>query len=280
MAARASTVQRSEALISVAAYRRVVAASLERVWENVLDWEHLPYLHHDSFASIRPLGSSPDGWRAVVEMSRALGGAESEIEVVLDRPRLSYVTRTLGGTGAGTEILTKLEPVDRATTRVDVDFLMPGVSEEHVEVVGIYYRRLYARLWDQDEAMMAERQRSLDGAASRASRVNDAVRAPVPLGDAASLRSRLPLRIEIAGRFFRMLEVDGEITVHATACPHMGGPLGDAPIDDHACITCPWHGYRYDVRTGRSADGRTLKLAHAPRVDIDAASGEAFLRWS
>ena len=37
-------------LISVAVYRRRIGASLERVWENVRDWEHLPWLHRQSFA--------------------------------------------------------------------------------------------------------------------------------------------------------------------------------------------------------------------------------------
>jgi nitrite reductase/ring-hydroxylating ferredoxin subunit len=34
-------------------------------------------------------------------------------------------------------------------------------------------------------------------------------------------------------------------------CPHFGGPLDDAPVDDRGIVTCPWHGYRFDVRTGR-----------------------------
>lgn len=212
-------------------------------------------------------------------MAPELGGMESEIEVALDRPRLCYVTRTLGGASAGTEIWTKLEPSGLHATRIDVDFQVSGVGEGHVEVVGIYYRRLYARLWDQDESMMTERQRQLDGAASFKPRVSDDVRAPIPLGDETFLRSRLPLRIEVGGRFYRIVELAGAIVVHAAACAHMGGPLAGAPIDAQGCVTCPWHGYRFDVRTGRSADGRKLKLARAPRVDVDAATGEAFLRW-
>ena len=35
----------------VATYRRTIHASLERIWENVLDWEHLPWLHRSAFAA-------------------------------------------------------------------------------------------------------------------------------------------------------------------------------------------------------------------------------------
>ena len=44
-------------LTRVAVYRRSVAASLERVWENVHDWEHLPWLHGESFHHIDLLDS-------------------------------------------------------------------------------------------------------------------------------------------------------------------------------------------------------------------------------
>jgi len=258
----------------------VIAASIESIWENVLDWEHLPHLHHDSFRSVRLLASTADSWRAIVAMTAELGGSESDIEVTLERPELSYVTRTLEGLGAGTEIVTRLEAVDRATTRIDVDFLLPSPVAEQSEALGLYYRRLYARLWDQDEAMMGERQRQLDRSKRWQFRTSDDERAPIPLGNEASLRSRLPLLIEVANRVYRIIDVAGEILVHSAVCPHMGGPLGHSAIDEHACVTCPWHGYRFDVRSCRSADGRRLKLARAPRVDIDAETGEALLRWA
>jgi nitrite reductase/ring-hydroxylating ferredoxin subunit len=279
MMPRTSLAPQPEPLFRVGPYLRVVAASVERVWENVLDWEHLPYLHNDSFSAIRLLESGAQGWRALVTSVASLGGTESEIEVRIDRPDLSYVTRTLEGIGAGTEIVTKLTPVDGASTRIEVDFLVPGVSEEHADLVGVFYRRLYARLWDQDEAMMVERERALARASARVHRVPDDRRAPVPLGDARELKKRLPLLVEIADRTFRIVELEGAIVVHSATCPHMCASLTSAVVEHDGCITCPWHGYRFDIATGRSADGRKLKLAPAPRVDVDAATGEAFLRW-
>ncbi len=43
---------------SVGFYRRTIRASLSRVWENVLDWEHLPWLHRSSFSDIKLLGEA------------------------------------------------------------------------------------------------------------------------------------------------------------------------------------------------------------------------------
>ena len=50
------------AMTLVATYRRRVHASLERVWENVLDWEHLPHLHDTSF-DYCSLDEAGLGWR-------------------------------------------------------------------------------------------------------------------------------------------------------------------------------------------------------------------------
>src|ERR1700741_5021067 len=98
----------AEGTIRVAVYERVVAASLQRIWENVLDWEHLPWLHRSSFGDVRLLEESPAGWRAWITTPR--GAEESLVAVELDRPALRYVTRRTNGVGAGSEIWTSLEP--------------------------------------------------------------------------------------------------------------------------------------------------------------------------
>ena len=69
---------------------------------------------------------------------------------------------------------------------------------------------------------------------------------------------------------------DGEIVAHSTICPHWRGPL-DACLPQLGILRCPWHGYRFDLRTGLSADGHSYRLAPAARVDLDATTGEAML---
>ena len=61
-------------LTEVAVYERSLPVSLERIWENVLDWEHLPWLHRDSFASIEPEQTAPGGWRARIGIRIELRG--------------------------------------------------------------------------------------------------------------------------------------------------------------------------------------------------------------
>ena len=145
----------------LALYRRTITASVARIWENVLDWEHLPWLHRTTFGYVRLIAQRTDGFR-VASALRTPGAAEFVIDVTLDRPNLLYHTRTVAGLGTGTDIATRLEPVEPHATRIAVEFWVPGVDPEHAATVGAGYTRLYTRLWDEDERMMVRRQQLLD----------------------------------------------------------------------------------------------------------------------
>ncbi|MFQ5417447.1 MAG: hypothetical protein ACE5FL_10420 [Myxococcota bacterium] len=125
MSARGSD-RSDSARTPVAVYRRKVQATLERVWENVYDWEHLPWLHSRHFSRIELRDSGAWGWRALLEPEPPTG-RELLIEVRREGREDRYVTRTLEGPGAGTEIWTTLV-ADGDATNVAVEFYVPGGS--------------------------------------------------------------------------------------------------------------------------------------------------------
>jgi nitrite reductase/ring-hydroxylating ferredoxin subunit len=244
-------------LVRVASYRRRVAASTERVWENVRDWEHLPYLHAASFRSIALEAQSEGGWRARVGLQPA---SEIDPELAIEPRAPRYVSRTLAGPGAGSEIWTTVTGVASDATDVDVEFWLPAVPPDRVGPIGAAYTQLYHRLWDEDEAMMVRRARELArGGATAPDRV--------ALGRMDDLRAKLPHCFEWAGRPWRLVAIDGALVVHAARCPHWLGPLDAAPIEA-GVVTCPWHGWRFDVRSGAALDGRRGRLEAPPRVEI------------
>jgi nitrite reductase/ring-hydroxylating ferredoxin subunit len=102
---------------------------------------------------------------------------------------------------------------------------------------------------------------------------------PLPLGSASTLRAQLPRLIDVHGARLRVVELGGELRAHTTVCPHLGGPLEETVPDADGCVVCPWHGYCFDLRTGKSADGRRLSLSAAPAV-FESATGEVCLVWS
>jgi uncharacterized membrane protein len=152
----------SELLTLVATYRRTIQASLERIWENVRDWEHLPWLHRSSFSSVSLLEQTPTTWRARITMPPLTAPRVAVIELQMDTPNHRYWSRTIEGQGAGGEIFTRLTPVDERRTDILVEFRAPGVSGKQAEALGAAYLRLYQRLWDEDERMMKRRQELID----------------------------------------------------------------------------------------------------------------------
>ena len=265
-------------LTLAAVYEREVAASLERIWENVLDWEHLPWLHRTSFQAIHEVEAGPSGWRARVLLQQPDKPRPAWIEVSLDRASRRYVTRTLAGEGEGTEIWTRLDPVTDRRTRITVEFHLPRTTGPRGAArnreVGALYIKLYTRLWNEDEGMMIRRQAVLDARSALLTDDTGVFR----LGSASSLRAQLPRVIDAYGASLRIVEVAGKLCAHTTVCPHLGGPLEEAMPDADGCVVCPWHGYRFDLRTGRSADGRRLALSPSPTLQEDAG-GDVRLVW-
>jgi 3-phenylpropionate/trans-cinnamate dioxygenase ferredoxin component len=57
-------------------------------------------------------------------------------------------------------------------------------------------------------------------------------------------------RTEVNGIRVVLARVGGQVYACADTCSHRGGPLGEGKLTG-AKLTCPWHGWRYDVRTGQ-----------------------------
>lgn len=108
------------------------------------------------------------------------------------------------------------------------------------------------------------------------------------------------LIVEVGGREIGIFNTDGELSAMLNRCPHLGGPLCEGPILDlvlsdgpgdmridrsRPMLTCPWHAWEFDVRTGQSyvdprrMRARQYKVGVHDGAEIDeqlqaAASGE------
>jgi nitrite reductase/ring-hydroxylating ferredoxin subunit len=54
----------------------------------------------------------------------------------------------------------------------------------------------------------------------------------------------------VEGRIVALFNVDGTFYALDGVCPHAGGPLGQGMLRKNI-VTCPWHGWQFDVTTGR-----------------------------
>ncbi len=65
--------------------------------------------------------------------------------------------------------------------------------------------------------------------------------------------------VTVDGRSLALFRINNEYFALANNCIHRGGPLGEGEVNDHQ-VTCPWHGWKYDVRNGSFTVIPTLKV--------------------
>lgn len=58
------------------------------------------------------------------------------------------------------------------------------------------------------------------------------------------------VEVIVAGRTVAVANVDGRFLAVTGACPHAGGPLAEGYLEG-ATLTCPLHGWTFDLHTGR-----------------------------
>jgi nitrite reductase/ring-hydroxylating ferredoxin subunit len=261
----------------VGSYRRRLPVSLERMYENTLDWQHLPHLHSSSFTSIAIETAGAWGWRAAVTSGEGEQATTSRIELNLDRDARRWITRNLAGPHFGAEIWTHVFVVSERVLDIVVDFFVPDVPAEAKAKVGQAYATSYERLYDEDVAMMTERQRQLDQRL-------DGVDETQVLELDASITASLPQTVTLSGRRFVLNRLDGvdadeegQWVVYPAQCPHQLGSLESAPLVD-GVVRCPWHGYEFDVRTGACISGSHCQFGRMPTVAEQA--GTVTLRWA
>jgi nitrite reductase/ring-hydroxylating ferredoxin subunit len=67
-------------------------------------------------------------------------------------------------------------------------------------------------------------------------------------------------RVVSAGeREVALFNVGGTFYATQAECLHLGGPLGHGRLDG-CVVSCPWHGWQYDVTTGENEFDRALAL--------------------
>ena len=54
----------------------------------------------------------------------------------------------------------------------------------------------------------------------------------------------------VGGKSIALANIDGKLFAISSICLHHGGPLGEGDLDG-TLVSCPWHGWQYDVTTGK-----------------------------
>jgi len=84
-----------------------------------------------------------------------------------------------------------------------------------------------------------------------------------------------PRRVLVAGVPVVLLRLGEQYYAISATCSHAGGPLDEGSLEGEV-ITCPWHGSRFSMRTGRALTG-PASIAQ-PRYDVRVRNGQIELK--
>ena len=69
--------------------------------------------------------------------------------------------------------------------------------------------------------------------------------------------------VVVDGNEIALFNIQGQYYAIHNTCPHRGGPLGEGYIDGNV-VTCPWHGWEFDVTTGESPINSMIRVRSLP----------------
>ena len=79
--------------------------------------------------------------------------------------------------------------------------------------------------------------------------------------------------VTVDGRHVAVFRLGDELFAIDNLCLHKAGPLCEGGIDGADVVTCPWHGWSYEIRTGTLVqDPRVGVSKHDVRIDGDTVS--------
>jgi nitrite reductase/ring-hydroxylating ferredoxin subunit/uncharacterized membrane protein len=88
-----------------------------------------------------------------------------------------------------------------------------------------------------------------------------------PLVDADQLPEGRPVGADVEGVRLLLVRDGGEVRALDARCTHRGGPLDEGEIRD-GCVTCPWHGSRFELATGDVVQGPATRPQQAYEVRV------------
>ncbi len=111
--------------------------------------------------------------------------------------------------------------------------------------------------------------------------------------EVGSLEDLPPGKVTGAGSW-AVGNAQGELFAVSRRCRHLYADLAGGSIDRDGCLVCPWHGSKYDVKTGRMVRGPQGIFAKIPglgeafkaltrvvplrRASVETRDGKVFLR--
>lgn len=76
------------------------------------------------------------------------------------------------------------------------------------------------------------------------------------------------MAVEVNDERICLANVNGKYYAIGNVCTHMGGPLAEGKLEDYI-VQCPWHGSRFDIRSGKVVRPPAMKPESIYEVKVE-----------
>lgn len=76
--------------------------------------------------------------------------------------------------------------------------------------------------------------------------------------------------VTVKNKTIALFNIDGTYYALDNTCVHRGGPLGEGEVEGEL-VSCPWHGWQYNIKTGVSETNPSAKVQTYP-VKVDGSA--------
>jgi nitrite reductase (NADH) small subunit len=89
------------------------------------------------------------------------------------------------------------------------------------------------------------------------------------VGSVSALERGEAVLTPVGGTEVALFLCRGKVVATQGRCPHAQGPLHEGEVEG-TTLTCPWHGWSFDLTTGECAEDESMHLKRYPvRIDGD-----------
>ncbi|WP_439485909.1 Rieske (2Fe-2S) protein [Blastomonas fulva] len=89
------------------------------------------------------------------------------------------------------------------------------------------------------------------------------------IGSLAAVQAGEAILSEANGQDVALFMCQGKVIATNGQCPHAEGPLHEGEVEG-TILTCPWHGWTFDLESGACQEDDTIMLERYPvRIDGD-----------
>jgi nitrite reductase/ring-hydroxylating ferredoxin subunit len=97
----------------------------------------------------------------------------------------------------------------------------------------------------------------------------------VKVADTKDIQPSQMKEVEVNSEKACLANVEGKYYAISNVCTHLGGPLAQGKLEGYE-VQCPWHGSRFDIRTGKVA--RPPAMRSEPTYEIKVENDNILLK--